>query len=189
MPRGPETIETNEGPLHPVGHDLTLLARQGRFAPLNTHQAEVERIIAVLATDRSVRKRYNPLLIGEPGAERFAIIAEVVRRLATGEAPAALAARPVLALDLETLFAGVTSYSLFEQRFREVCWQVNQATAILFVDNFHLLLGGRYLFDAATILKPVLARRQIQLLGTTTLQDYRRFIERDQSICCRLRRW
>lgn len=184
MPGGPATIEINDGPLHPIGHDLTLLAQQGRFAPLSTHQAEVARIIALLATDRSVRSRYNPVLIGEPGAERFAIIAEVIRCQATNEAPAALADRHVLALDLETLFAGITYRDVYEQRLHEVCWQVNQAAAILFVDNFHLLLG--YPFDAANVLKPVLARRQIQLLGTSTLQDYRRYIERDQSICRRL---
>lgn len=142
MAKGPAIIETNEGPLHPVGHDLTLLAQQGQFAPLATHQAEVDYIIALLASDPARTSHYNPILIGEPGAERFAIIAEVVRRLATGETPASIAGRRVLALDLETLFAGPTHYEVFQQRFREVCWQVNQAKAILFVENFHMLLGG-----------------------------------------------
>ncbi|HEX6123471.1 MAG TPA: hypothetical protein VFY89_09930 [Ktedonobacterales bacterium] len=176
------TIPPPRATLQPVGQDLITLALAGRFVPLVGYEAEVARTLAILA--RVGDQRRNPVLIGEAGEARFAVVAEVVRRMAMGEAPEELAGRRVLALDVERLAAGARDHGESERRLREVLWQVNRRGCVLFVEDFPALLGGdpRYPIDGAAVLKPALHRRQVRILGTATLDAYQRFIECDAAI-------
>ena len=172
------------GALEKYGHDLTALARQGHFAPLQRREKEVERVFQILAR----RLKNNPMLIGEDSQERFAIVAEVVRRVSTGEVPEILQGRHIVALDLERVLSS-TRYSnerrkLFHSVLAEAWQPINQT--ILFVDEFHNLLGASgpdNEFGATVELIPALYGWHIQLIGTTNLDGYRKYVERHSSLC------
>jgi ATP-dependent Clp protease ATP-binding subunit ClpA len=179
--RPPE--ELIPGTLEKYSHDLTALAQQGQFAPLQRREAEVERVFQVLARSR----KNNPMLIGEDNAERFAIIAEVARRISSGEIPEDIPFRRVVALDLEALIAGTTYRGDFEQRLKSVFAEIRQAAepTLLFVDKLHRLIGAgpaEGAIDVANILIPALSRGEVCIIGTSTLDDYRKYVERDQAL-------
>jgi ATP-dependent Clp protease ATP-binding subunit ClpB len=170
-------------------HDLTALARQGRFAPLLRRENEVLRVFQVLARPR----KYNPILIGEDSAARFAVVAEVTRRISGDDVPEFVRDRPsyraqrVAALDLGALGAG-TVQEEFEKRLRSVFAEIKQSEGqtLLFIDNFHMLVGGGEAagqhVGACNVLAPALARGEVVILGTSTLDDYRKYIERDAAL-------
>lgn len=194
MPR-PASILAPSPTLQPIGHDLTDLARQNRFVPLIGHDVEVERILEVLiSTDKN-----NPVLLGDVPAARFAVVAEVVRRMATSIAHNLLSTQHVWMLDIEMLAAGALDHATLERRLREVFWQINRYHSLLYIDplNDFIGIGGGVPFvdangaqrryDASTLLKPLFGRKQIQIMGATTLDRYRRHIECDATMQRRFR--
>lgn len=184
MRRPPE--ELIPGALEKYTHDLTALARQGRFAPLQRREKVVERVFQILAR----RLKNNPMLLGELGGDRFPIVAEVTRRISVGDVPDEIIFRQVIALDLEALIVGTTYRGDFEKLLKSVFAQIKQSERkiLLFVDDFHKLAGAgaaEKCVDAANVLIPVLARKEIPIIGTSTLDAYSRYVERNQS----LQRW
>jgi ATP-dependent Clp protease ATP-binding subunit ClpA len=175
--------------LQQYGHDLTALVRQGLVAPITIRDPEVVRVFEILARpyNRSYNSRFNPILIAEPGAARTALVGEIARRIATGDVPPTLSIHQVVALDLELITADVADHSELELRFKAVFAAIHQSSGqtILFVEDFPRLLGagapGRT-FDIAHLLMPVFAKREIQLIGTATLEEYRRHVEKDAAI-------
>lgn len=182
--RTPPPEELIPGALEKYGHDLTALARQGQFAPLQRREKEVERVFQILAR----RLKNNPMLISEDSAERFAIVAEVTRRISIGDVPEDIKVQRVVALNLEALIADTTYRGDLEKRLKSVFAEVKQSMekTLLFVDNFHMLVGAglaeRVAIDMANILVPVLSRGEVGIIGTSTLDLYRKYIERDQSL-------
>jgi ATP-dependent Clp protease ATP-binding subunit ClpA len=183
-------------------HDLTALARQGRFAPLVGHEAEVERILQILPR----KHRRNPMLIGDSGPERIAVVLEVVRRIAAGAVPSEVSIRRVLAVDLEALFtrnlppghaaaiaAAAWYWYLDDIRSRDVQKRLvllfegvreTAGEAILFFDDFHRVLRGppEPSMDMAPQLKPFFGYRYGQILGTSSLDQYRQYVEWDAAL-------
>jgi len=221
-------------PLERYGHNLTLLAQQGAFSPLAGSEAAVTRIFQILL-QRKTTSKCNPVLLDFDEARRWAVVAEVIRRMAVGDAPDPLSKQQVIALDYEALFTNLSDDTLARQecrkrilsplvdklaqiepdseeasaildelfrwpdleewvaptivleRLQSMFIAMHQAAGsfLLFVDHFHRLLGGEwdwYPIDAATLLKPALAHRQIQLIGTCTLAQYRQHTERDAAM-------
>ena len=171
------------GALEKYSHDLTTLAQQGRFRPLQRREKEVGRVFQVLA--RSLKN--NPMLIGEDNAERFAIVAEVIRRISSGDVPEDLKIQRVVALDLEVLVADTLERGDFDKLLKSVFAEIKQAVGqiLLFIDNFHVVVGaGRTenAIDMANILVPALSRHEVCILGTSTLDDYRKYVERDAAL-------
>lgn len=164
-------------------HDLTALARQGRFAPLLHREKEVERVLQILAR----RIKNNPMLIGEDSAERFAVVAEVIRRISIGDVPEGTKVQRVVALDLEKLSATSQTPGDFEKLLRAIVAEVAQSEGqtLLFIDNMQTLLSGGWTNgtdDAAKVVMIALARGEIVVMGTSTLDDYRKYIERDAAL-------
>ncbi len=156
-------------------HDLTALARAGRFAPLQQREMEIERIFQIVAR----RLKNNPVLFGEPASERINIVTEIARRVSSGDVPEGVKIRSVVALDMEALCAGAPYQSEIEERLTALFQAIRQleGLVLLFVDNIHRLAE-----IAAHLLVPPLSRGELQILGTCTLEEYRRSIERNQAL-------
>ena len=175
--------EKSDAPtLAQYGRDLTLMANQGRIDPVIGRQNEIERVIQIL----SRRTKNNPCLIGEPGVGKTAIAEGLALKIATGEVPELLRNKRIVTLDLTGMVAGTKYRGDFEERIRNVIAEVNKAgDIILFIDEVHTLIGAgsaEGAVDAANILKPSLARGEIQVIGATTLEEYRKHIEKDAAL-------
>ena len=168
--------------LNKYGRDLTRQAKNGELDPVIGRENEIQRIIQIL----SRRTKNNPVLIGDPGVGKSAIIEGLAQRIAKGQVPRALQGRRLLALDMASLVAGTKYRGDFEERFKNLLEElVRDGTAILFVDEFHTIVGAgaaEGAIDAASILKPVLARGEIQLIGATTNQEFRTHIQKDAAL-------
>ena len=164
------------------GRDLTVLATQGRIDPVIGRQQEIERVIQIL----SRRTKNNPCLIGEPGVGKTAIAEGLALKIATGEVPELLRNKRIISLDLTGMVAGTKYRGDFEERIRNAIEEVQKAgDVILFIDEVHTLIGAgsaEGAVDAANILKPSLARGEIQVIGATTLEEYRKHIEKDAAL-------
>jgi ATP-dependent Clp protease ATP-binding subunit ClpC len=161
--------------------DLTSLAEEGKLDPVIGRQNEIERVIQILAR----RTKNNPALIGEPGVGKTAIVEGLAQRITTGDTPEPLLGRRVLQLDVGSLVAGTMYRGQFEERLKRVIEEVKTSNAILFIDEVHMLVGAGSAgssVDAANILKPALSRGQIQVIGATTLNEYRKHIESDAAL-------
>ncbi|HIC94042.1 MAG TPA: AAA family ATPase, partial [Anaerolineae bacterium] len=161
--------------------DLTALAEQGRLDPVIGRQAEIERVIQIL----SRRTKNNPALIGEPGVGKTAIVEGLAQRIAAGEAPEPLLDKRILQLDVGSLVAGTIYRGQFEERMKRIIEELKSSDSILFIDEVHMLVGAGAAgtsVDAANILKPALARGELQCIGATTLDDYRKYIESDVAL-------
>jgi len=161
--------------------DLTSLAEQGKLDPVIGRQMEIERVIQIL----SRRQKNNPALIGEPGVGKTAIVEGLAQRIIERDAPAPLLGKRVLQLDVGSLVAGTMYRGQFEERLKRVIEELKQSDAILFIDEVHMLVGAGSAgssVDAANILKPALARGELQCIGATTLDEYRRHIENDAAL-------
>ncbi|HYD29994.1 MAG TPA: AAA family ATPase, partial [Azospirillaceae bacterium] len=172
--------------LKKYARDLTEDARQGRLDPVIGRDDEIRRTIQVLAR----RTKNNPVLIGDPGVGKTAIVEGLAQRLAAGDVPEGLKDRRVLALDLTALLAGAKFRGEFEERLKAVLAEVQAAAGriILFIDEMHTLVGaGRTdgAIDAANMLKPALARGELRCVGATTPDEYRRYIEKDAALARR----
>ena len=168
--------------LQEFGTDLTQLAAEGKIDPVVGRQQEIERVIQILGR----RTKNNPVLIGEPGVGKTALAEGLALRIKNGELPEQLANRRVIALDLGSLVAGSRFRGEFEERLKQVMAEVNQAgNIILVIDEIHTLMGAGSVgggMDAANLLKPALARGELQCIGATTLDEYRQYIEKDAAL-------
>jgi len=161
--------------------DLTALAEEGRLDPVVGREQEIERVIQVLAR----RTKNNPALIGEPGVGKTAIVEGLAQRIVAGDAPSVLLNKRVLQLDVGSLVAGTMYRGQFEERLKRVIDELKKSNSILFIDEMHMLVGAGAAgssVDAANILKPALARGELQCIGATTLEEYRRYIESDAAL-------
>ena len=162
--------------------DLTALAQQGAFDPLVGRDVEVERIIQIL----SRRTKNNPILLGEPGVGKTAIVEGLAQRIVEGGVPLFLAQRKILALDLSLIVAGTKYRGQFEERLKGILKELKEnQDLIVFIDEIHSLIGAGSAegsLDAANILKPALSRGEISCIGATTLKEYRKYIEKDRSL-------
>jgi ATP-dependent Clp protease ATP-binding subunit ClpC len=161
--------------------DLTAKAEEGKLDPVIGRQTEIERVIQVL----SRRTKNNPALIGEPGVGKTAIVEGLAQRIVDGETPEPLLGKRVLQLDVGSLVAGTMYRGQFEERLKRVIDELKENESILFIDEVHMLVGAGSAgssMDAANILKPALARGELQCIGATTLDEYRRNIESDAAL-------
>ena len=162
--------------------DLTRRALDGELDPVFCRDAELDRMVEILCR----RQKNNPCLVGEPGVGKTALAEGLAQRIAKGQVPRALQGRRLLALDMASLVAGTKYRGDFEERFKNLLEElVRDGTAILFVDEFHTIVGAgaaEGAIDAASILKPVLARGEIQLIGATTNQEFRTHIQKDAAL-------
>jgi ATP-dependent Clp protease ATP-binding subunit ClpC len=161
--------------------DLTTLAEEGKLDPVIGRQKEIERVIQILAR----RNKNNPALIGEPGVGKTAIVEGLAQRIVDGDVPAPLIGKRVLQLDVGSLVAGTMYRGQFEERLKRVIDELKAAKSILFIDELHMLVGAGSAgssVDAANILKPALSRGELQVIGATTLEEYRKHIESDAAL-------
>jgi len=161
--------------------DLTVLAEQGRLDPVIGRRQEIERVVQILAR----RTKNNPALIGEPGVGKTAIVEGLAQRIVTGEVPEPLLDKRLLQFDIGSLVAGTMYRGQFEERLKKVLDELKGSDCILFIDEVHMLVGAGSAgssMDAANILKPALARGQLQCIGATTLGEYRKHIESDTAL-------
>jgi len=161
--------------------DLTAQAEQGKLDPVIGRQMEIERVIQILAR----RTKNNPALIGEPGVGKTAIVEGLTQRILDGDVPALLLDKRVLRLDVGSLIAGTMYRGQFEERLKRVIDEIKSTEAILFIDEVHMLVGAGAAgssVDAANILKPALSRGELQVIGATTLDEYRKHIESDAAL-------
>ena len=164
-----------------LGTDLTTHATEGKLDPVIGRQLEIERVIQIL----SRRTKNNPALIGEPGVGKTAIVEGLAQRIINGETPDTLLGKRVVMLDVGSLVAGTMYRGQFEERLKRVIEEIKQSESILFIDELHMLVGAGSAgssVDAANILKPALARGELQCIGATTLDEYRKNIEGDAAL-------
>ncbi|GDX69649.1 ATPase [Chloroflexota bacterium] len=165
-----------------MGQDLTALARAGKIDPIIGRDKEIERVIQIL----SRRNKNNPALIGEPGVGKTAIAEGLARRIVAGDVPDTLMNKRLVTLDIGSLVAGTKYRGEFEERLKKVVEEIKQSgDCMLFIDELHTLVGAgaaEGAVDAANILKPSLSRGELQVIGATTLDEYRKYIERDKAL-------
>ncbi|MDA0815607.1 MAG: ATP-dependent Clp protease ATP-binding subunit [Chloroflexi bacterium] len=177
---GVRTVRTPT--LDQLGVDLTAMARAGQLDPIVGRDHEIERVIQIL----SRRTKNNPVLIGEPGVGKTAIAEGLAHLIVAGDVPDTLLGKRMLTLDIGLLVAGTKYRGEFEERLKKVIEEIKSAAnCVLFIDELHMLVGAgaaEGAVDAANILKPALARGEIQAIGATTLDEYRKHIERDAAL-------
>lgn len=161
--------------------DLTAMAEEGKLDPVIGRNMEIERVIQILAR----RTKNNPALIGQPGVGKTAIVEGLAQRIIDGRVPEVLHNKRVLQLDVGSLVAGTMYRGQFEERLKRVIEELKSSDSILFIDEVHMLVGAGSAgssVDAANILKPALARGELQTIGATTLEEYRKYIESDAAL-------
>jgi len=182
-PRSRLTRTTSRTPtLDQLGIDLTAAARAGKLDPVIGRVKEIERVIQIL----SRRTKNNPALIGAPGVGKTAIVEGLAHRIVASDVPETLEGKRLITLDIAALVAGTKYRGEFEERLKKVIDEIKTAgNCILFIDEFHTMVGAgaaEGAVDAANILKPSLARGELQCIGATTLDDYRKYVERDAAL-------
>ena len=181
-PFGPERSREERTSLEEFTQDLTVLARTGELDPLVGREEELDRIVQILAR----RHKNNPILLGEPGVGKTALIEGLAQRVASGAVPATLQGKRILGLDLSLVLAGTKYRGQFEERLKGILKEAAEdRSVILFVDEIHTMVGAGSAegsLDAASILKPALSRGQVQCIGTSTFRDYKRYIEKDRAL-------
>ena len=168
--------------LNDFSRDLTEYARKGNLDPVIGREPEIKRVIQILAR----RTKNNPVLVGEPGVGKTAIVEGLAQRIVDGTAPDLLLGKRVLTLDIASLIAGTKYRGEFEERLKRVMKEIrNDGNVILFIDELHTIIGAggaEGAIDASNMLKPALSRGEIQCIGATTLSEYRKYIEKDSAL-------
>ena len=168
--------------LNQFGEDLTKKAGEGKLDPIVGRKEEIERVIQIL----SRRTKNNPCLIGEPGVGKTAVVEGLAQKIVNGDVPEILKDKRVVTMDISSMVAGAKYRGDFEERIKKALEEVKKAgDVILFIDEMHTIVGAgaaEGAIDAANILKPLLARGEIQLVGATTLNEYRKYIEKDSAL-------
>lgn len=179
---GQETSSFTGKALKEFATDITQLATDGKIDPVVGRQKEVERVVQILGR----RSKNNPVLIGEPGVGKTAIAEGLAQRIVNHDVPQQLYGQRVLSLDINSLIAGARFRGEFEERLKQILAEINQAdNIILLIDEIHTLVGAGGMeggMDAANMLKPALARGELQCIGATTLDEYRKYIEKDAAL-------
>ncbi len=179
---GARSSSTRTPTVDQLGMDLTAAARAGKLDPVIGRSKEIERVIQIL----SRRTKNNPVLIGEPGVGKTAIAEGLAHRIVSGDVPETLIGKRLLTLDIGSLVAGTKYRGEFEERLKKVIEEIKSSgNCMLFVDELHMLVGAgaaEGAVDAANILKPALARGELQCIGATTLDEFRKHIERDAAL-------
>ena len=183
LPAQPRMAASRTGrPSDKYGRDLTRLAQEGRLDPVLCRDAELDRMIEILCR----RQKNNPCLLGEPGVGKSALAEALAQRIAAGQITPALRGKRVLALDMASMVAGTKYRGDFEERFKNLLEELyRDRSTILFIDEIHIIAGAgaaEGAIDAASILKPMLARGEIQLIGATTPEEYRKTIQNDSAL-------
>ncbi|MHB9155299.1 MAG: Clp protease N-terminal domain-containing protein, partial [Endomicrobiales bacterium] len=183
QPGAPQKGKTKTPNLDEFGRDLTVLARENKLDPVIGREEEIERLIQIL----SRRTKNNPVLIGDPGVGKTAIVEGLAQRVASGEVPEILLSKRVLTLDLASVVAGTKYRGEFEQRMKSIMDEIRKAKnqVILFIDELHTVIGAgaaEGAIDASNMLKPALARGELQCIGATTLDEYRKHVEHDAAL-------
>ena len=182
MPPNMNQEETTK-PLEKFGTDITALAREGKLDPVIGRDEEIRRTMQIL----SRRTKNNPVLIGEPGVGKTAIVEALAQRIVKGNVPASLKDKRLISLEISSLLAGASFRGQFEDRLKAVLKEVEDAAGeiILFVDEIHTMVGagkGEGSMDAGNMLKPALARGKLHMIGATTLAEYRQYVEKDAAL-------
>ena len=181
-PSGRGSTASGSTVLDQFGRNLTQMARDHVLDPVVGRQTEIERVMQIL----SRRSKNNPVLIGEPGVGKTAIVEGLAQRIVAGEVPDTLTAKQIYTLDLGALVAGSRYRGDFEERLKKVLKEIkSRGDIILFIDEIHTLVGAgaaEGAIDAASILKPMLARGELQTVGATTLEEYRKYLEKDSAL-------
>lgn len=174
--------ESKTSPLEEFGYDITQAAREGKLDPLVGRDDEISRVIQILGR----RRKNNPMLVGDPGVGKSAIVEGIAIKIVTGDIPPVLADKRLISLDLGSIVAGTKYRGDFEKRLKSI---INEVAAspdvILFIDEFHTIVGAGGAsgsLDAANMLKPALARGDIQCIGATTLDEFRKIVEKDGAL-------
>ena len=171
-----------ESALEKYGYDLTKAAMEGKLDPVTGREAETDRVIQILGR----RKKNNPMLVGDPGVGKSAIVEGIAMKIAGGDTTPALAGKRIISLDIASVVAGTRFRGDFEKRLKEIIKEVSgNPDIILFIDEFHTVVGAGGTggsLDAANILKPALARGEIHCIGATTLDEFRKIVEKDGAL-------
>ncbi len=180
--KAPNGGKKKQSMLDQYSRDLTALARSGKLDPVVGRQDEIQRVIEIL----SRRTKNNPCLIGEPGVGKTAVVEGLAQRIASGDVPFTVQGKRVLVLDLSGMVAGSKYRGEFEERIKKLVAEViTRGDVLLFLDELHTLIGAggaEGAIDASNILKPSLARGELQLIGATTLEEYRKYVEKDAAL-------
>lgn len=179
--------ENDKQPLEQFGQDFTAMAREGKLDPVIGRDEEIRRCMQVL----SRRSKNNPVLIGEPGVGKTAIVEGLAQRIIKGDVPQSLKNKRLIGLEISTILAGSSYRGQFEERLQSILKEIENANGeiILFIDEIHTLVGAgktEGAVDAANMLKPMMARGKLHLIGATTLNEYRQYIEKDAALERRL---
>ncbi len=168
--------------LNQFGRDLTQLAREGKLDPIFGREPEIERVVQILCR----RKKNNPILVGEPGVGKTAIVEGLAQRIIEGKVPELLRNHRLITLDLASVVAGTKYRGQFEERLKNIMNEIrDSADTIIFIDELHTIVGAggaEGAIDASNMLKPALARGELQCIGATTLDEYRKYIEKDGAL-------
>ncbi len=174
--------EKKTSPLEEFGYDITRAAREGKLDPLVGREDEIQRVIQILGR----RRKNNPMLVGDPGVGKSAIVEGIAIKIVTGDIPPVLADKRLISLDLGSIVAGTKYRGDFEKRLKSIINEVAESPdVILFIDEFHTIVGAGGAsgsLDAANMLKPALARGDIQCIGATTLDEFRKVVEKDGAL-------
>lgn len=174
--------EQEQAPLEEFGYDITEAAREGKLDPLVGREDEIQRVIQILGR----RRKNNPMLVGDPGVGKSAIVEGIALKIVSGDIPPALADKKLISLDLGSIVAGTKYRGDFEKRLKSIINEVaGRPDVILFIDEFHTIVGAGGAsgsLDAANMLKPALARGDIQCIGATTMDEFRKIVEKDGAL-------